>query len=88
VEHNERQNGWLQDHALKIESNEDDISEIQVSVDAHKRVFVFLRKRWYVALGVVALIVLIGAWLEDHIDAVQVFENRTGIEVIHPEDDN
>lgn len=82
VAHNETQNGWIKEHSLKLAAHDDDIAELEVDVDAHKRVFRFIRKRWYIIAALFGIVFTVSAWLYHRIDAVATFENKTGIELL------
>ena len=80
--HQEQQNGWIEQHTLKIEANEDDISELQVCVDGAERFVGFLKKRWYAAI-VVAILFIWGVILLDrHVGVVNIIEDKTGVDLI------
>jgi len=88
VNHQEKQNGWIQDHSLKIEANLDnieanasDISELQVCVDGSERLIGFMKKRWYVLFLSFAAFILGMIWLSHNIDFIKTLENKTGIEI-------
>lgn len=80
--HQEKQNGWIQDHSIRIGASEDDMLDIQLHCQNTDTVFNFVKKRWYV-LVILYLLVNLGTYMLYHnTDIKQTFENKTGIDLI------
>jgi hypothetical protein len=82
VAHNALQNGWIQDHTLKLEANSERMDGFEECTDEITRVKKFARKRWYLIVAGIALIALITSWSYHNINLVKTLEKKLNIEII------
>lgn len=80
--HQEAQNGWIQNHSIRIGASEDDVLDIQLHCQNTDTVFNFAKKRWYILVILYLLVNLSTYVLYHNVDLRQTFENKTGIDLI------
>ena len=82
LEHNERQNGWIKEHTLKLAAGEDRMDGIDDCQQQSIRWRLFIKKRWYIIVAVIALISLITSWSYHNINVIKTLEKKLDIEIV------
>ena len=88
VDHNERQNGWIKDHKLRLDAVELDTEELQgkcMTFERHINLWKWVGRRWYFAAALFIGLVLGTAWLYHNMNFVKTLENTTGVKLIEDE---